>query len=217
MTKARFLCILIMILAVKISALPRVAYIGMSAALPGSGELALGKSARGMTLLTFDLISLSAFLGTQTQVDDLTKSFKQYALTHAGVPINTDERYYQHIQQYISSKEFNRFQMLMARNYFLIYQYNPDGYSEYIAANTYGEDESWNWDSDEQFRKYRKLRTNRQKAKMYNNLSLGILLLNRAVSVIDTAILSANPNKASNVYFSPHGEDGIMINCKIDF
>lgn len=217
MKKASLLILLFAILAVQLAALPRVAYIGMSALVPGSGELALGKNTRGAAFLTLDLVTLSAFFGTQRHVDDLTTSFKQYALTYAGVPINDEERYYQHIQQYISSNEFNRFQELMARNYFLIYIYDPDGYSEYIVANTYSEEEAWSWDSDEHFRRFRKLRSNRQKTKMYHNLSLGVLLLNRVVSMIDTAILSADPDNDSGVYFSPQGDDGIMINYRLNF
>lgn len=206
-----------MAITIPLIALPRIAYLGMSAALPGSGELLLGKTTRGAILMGADIIALSSLLATDKQVDDLTASYKQYASVYAGVPINNNDRYYQHIQQYFSSDEFNRFQEMMARNYFLIYQYAPDQFNEYIAANTYAADEAWQWQSTEHHKHYKQVRASRQKAKMYNNLSLGIMILNRAISVIDVAFISGKTKQQTPLYFSVEGRDGLMLNYRLDF
>lgn len=208
---------LVALVALPLAAVPKIACVGASALLPGSGELLLGRPNRSAVLLTSDLLALTSYIATGRHRDDLTRSFKQYALTYAGVAINNDDQYYQHIQQYLSSGEFNQFQELMARNYYLIYNYDPEGFDTYLAANTYGEDEAWSWQSDKHFRKYRALRSKTQKAKMYQNLSLGIMLLNRAISVIDVAFIHPGSNRPTALYFSGLGEGGIVLNYRLEF
>jgi len=129
-----------------------------------------------------------------------------------------DDRYYQHLQEYDSSAEFNQFQELMARNYYLIYTYDPEGYAEYIAANTYAPHESWDWQGPGQQEHYRSLRRQTQTTKMYQNLSLGVILLNRVISVIDVALLSRQPSESgSALYFTPLQSGGLMLNYRWEF
>ena len=129
-----------------------------------------------------------------------------------------DDRYYQHLQEYDSSAEFNQFQELMARNYYLIYTYDPEGYAEYIAANTYTPDEAWDWQGPGQQEHYRSLRRQTQTTKMYQNLSLGVILLNRVISVIDVALLSRQPSESgSALYFTPLQSGGLMLNYRWEF
>lgn len=189
---------------------------GMSALLPGTGELALGKTTRGSIFLGTDILAINAYLVTGRQKNDLISSYTQYATVYAGIPADMNDRYYQHIQQYASSDEFNQFQELMARNYFLIYTYDPTGYAEYIVSNTYTEDEAWSWQSAEHQDHYQSLRRKTQTTKMYQNLSLGVLLLNRAISMIDVALISRNPGKETSLYFSPQSQ-GIMLNYRVEF
>ena len=217
MIRKFLLLLLLLLFGLPLAALPRIAYIGMSVLVPGSGELALGKTNRGALLLGSDLLALTGFWATERQKDDLIRSYKQYAQTYAGVPITDNDSYYQHIQQYMSSAEFNQFQELMARNYFLIYLYDPSGYASYIAANTYSPEEAWNWQSDLHFKHYRALRSKTQKTKMYQNLSLGMLILNRVVSAIDVTFISSDRKRQTPIYFSVFGEDGIMLNYRLDF
>ncbi len=211
------LVLILFLTALPLLALPKIAYVGMSALLPGSGELMLGRPTRGGIMLGADLITIAAFMGTGQQVDDLTRSYKQYANLYAGAPRVEDDLYYQHIQQYVSSASFNEYQEMMARNYFLIYYYDPAGYEEYVLANTYAADEAWSWQSSVHHKHYKKLRSNRQKAKMYNNLCLGVLILNRAVSMIDTAFISKGSRDSTPVFFTPTGDLGLMLNYQLEF
>ncbi|HNQ44642.1 MAG TPA: hypothetical protein PKI59_09425, partial [Candidatus Cloacimonadota bacterium] len=130
-------------------------------------------------MIAADLLALLAWSGYQKESLDLANSSKRYAEIYAGVPSNNDERYYQHIQQYYSSDDFNSFQEMMARNFYLIYNYDPEGFADYLAANLYSDEEGWQWQSPEHHSRFRSLRKQRQKARMYQNLALGALLLNR--------------------------------------
>ncbi len=207
----------ILLICLPLMALPKIAYVGMSALLPGSGEMMLGKPVRGGILMGADLVTIAAYLGTGRQMDDLTRSYKQYAYVYAGAPNTGSDQYYQHIQQYSSSAAFNEYQEMMARNYFMIYYYDPAGYEDYIQDNTYSEDEAWEWQNSEYHKHYKQLRNSRQKAKMYNNLCLGVLLLNRAVSMIDTAFISKGSRNETPVFFTPTGDLGLMLNYRLEF
>ncbi len=216
--RSLLLLLLVTLLTIPLSALPRIAYVGMAAALPGSAELALGKPTRGGIMIAADLLAILAWSGYQYEANDLADSFKRYAEVYAGVPVNNDERYYQHIQQYYSSDEFNSFQEMMARNYYLISNYDPDGFADYLAANLYSGEEEWQWQSPEHHSQFRSLRKQRQKARMYQNLALGALLLNRGISMVDALFLSGR-NKDSDVsfYFSVTPERALLLNYRIDF
>lgn len=207
----------LLLLALPLAALPKIAYLGLSAALPGSGEIALGRSTRGGIMLGTDLLALTAWLATGREVTNLTNSSLLYAQAYAGIPADMPDSYYYDIQQYLSSDEFNQYQILEARNYYLIYNYDPEGYAAYLAANTYGEDEAWSWQSSEHQDHYRALRFQAQTVKMYRSLSLGVMLLNRAISLIDVALISRDPDKPTALYFTPLGSGGLMLNYRLEF
>ncbi|HOY83929.1 MAG: hypothetical protein LHW45_09330 [Candidatus Cloacimonetes bacterium] len=209
--------VLALLIALPLAALPKIAYLGMSAALPGSGEIALGKSTRGGIMLTTDLLALTAWLATGREIDNLTGSYRKYAEVYAGIPENMSDSYYQVIQQYISSDEFNQLQTLEARNFYLIYNYDPAGYEAYLAENTYSAEDAWAWQSSEHQDQYRSLRFRTQTVKMYRSLSLGVMLLNRVISLIDVALISRNPDQPTALYFTPLESGGLMLNYRLEF
>lgn len=208
----------LLICALPLFALPRIAYVGMSAALPGTAELALDKPIRGGVMLTADLISLITWMGYRNEVADYTDSYKRYAQQYAGVPITTGDLYYRHIQSYNSSDDFNANQEMMARNYYLLYNYDPDAFAQYLEANLYTEEEAWQWQSPDHQQEYRSLRRSRQKAAMYQNLALGALILNRAISVVDALFLSSSSGKkAIPVSFEVTPDNSVFVNYSLEF
>ncbi len=211
------LLILALTLALPLCALPRIAFLGMSAALPGTGEIALGKSTRGGIMLGSDLLALTAWLATGREISNLTASYKQYAQVYAGIPPDMPDSYYQAVQEFPGSDEFNASQIMNARNYYLIYNYDPEGYEQAVAENTWSEDEAWAWQSSEHQDKYRALRFRTQTVKMYRSLSLGAMLLNRAISLIDVALISRDPDQPTALYFTPLQSGGLMLNYRLEF
>lgn len=201
-------------------ALPKLAAAGMSAILPGTGEIALGKTTRGTVMITTDLLALTAFLDTGRDIDDLRDSYKSYATLYAGANPEGNDNYFQNLQTYLSSAEFNEYHEMMARNYYMIYMpngvYDQEGYDAYIAQNTYADSLSWSWRNADHLKKYRGIRTSYQTARLNHNLSLGILILNRVISLIDVAFIKA-PGKPQALYFSPASDTGLMLNYRLDF
>lgn len=211
------LLILSLLFAVQLSAQSKALPLTMSAFVPGTGEILLGKTTRGGIMLGTDLLALTAWLASGREINNLTESYKQYAKTYAGIPDEVQDSYYQHIQQYLSSEDFNNIQILGARNYYLIYGYNPEAYQQYVDENTYSQEEAWAWQSAEHQAHYRSLRFRTQSTKMYKSLSLGAMLLNRFVSLIDVALISKDPEKPSPVYFSTSENGGLMLNYNLEF
>lgn len=210
--------LLVLSLALPLAAQPRIAYVGMSTVLPGSAELVLGKTTRGGVMIAADLIAILAWTGYGNDVKDFTNGYKLYASQYAGVPVNNNDRYYQHIQQYYGSSDFNAFQEMMARNYYLIYNYDPESFAEYLANNLYTDDEGWQWQSPEHQQQFKSIRRKRQKAKMYQNLALGALILNRAVSAVDALFLSGKSEHTQlPVFFSVSPDRALLINYSLEF
>jgi hypothetical protein len=191
----------------------RLAYMGMSALLPGSGEIALGNTNRGVVLLASEILATYAFFKTQQDMSLQKDNYKRYAFRYAGVPMDMPQNHYQAVQSYISSQDYNLYLEMIARNYYLITYYNPEGYEEFMAAESFSGDEEWAWQSEMHWQKYTDLRTKHQKTKINHNLALGVMLLNRAISVVDTALLS----RKVNLYAQPSGFDGMMLNCEMRF
>lgn len=191
----------------------RIAFIGMSALVPGSAEIAMGKTNRGVALLLSDVLATYSFFKTDYDMDLKKDAYRQYAQSYAGVPLGMPPSHYQAIQDYISSEDFNDFQEMLARNFFVSYHHDVQGYIDYMEANTYTGEESWEWQSAMHWESYIDMRKQHQRIKIQHNLALGVMLLNRAISVIDTAILSRNVN----LYASPHGADGLMLNYEMRF
>ncbi len=207
------LLILALLMSTGLPAQSRLAYVGMSALLPGSGELALGKTNRGLALLASEIVAGYSFFKTNQDMNLQRDAYKNYALHYGGVPRQMPQEHYQVIQEYISSEEFNDFQDMMARNYFIIYHNDEQAYLAYMEANTYTGDESWEWQSPMHWKTYKDMRRKHQKTKINHNLALGVMLLNRAISMIDTAIMSKN----THLYAVPSGLDGMMLNCELRF
>jgi hypothetical protein len=57
------------------------------------------------------------------------------------------------------------------------------------------------------------MRRKHQRTKINHNLALGVMLLNRAISVVDTALLSRN----MQVYASTNGVDSLLLNYSVRF
>lgn len=211
-------CLIILLLLwgiIPLLALPKFVYPVSSLILPGTGELLLGHNTRGATLMGVDLINIYAFIATGREIEMQKKNYMKFAELYAGVPYGMPDEHYQAVQNYPNSDYYNDIQEMMARNYYLIYNYDPESFAEYISANTYQGNEEWSWQSEEKWEEYKHLRKRHQKTKMNNQLALGLMLLNRGISIIDSSILSKK--KHGELYLAPLPANGAMLNYQIEF
>ncbi|MCD8478939.1 MAG: hypothetical protein LRZ88_01075 [Candidatus Cloacimonetes bacterium] len=207
------LILLASMMLVPVWAQSKLPYMAMSALVPGSAELALGKTNRGIVLLASDIVAVSAYLKTSYDMDIQSKAYKKYAQHYAGVDPTMPQNHYQVVQEYFSSVDFNKFQEMMARNYFVIYLNDVEAFQNYMAVNTYEGIEAWQWQSSMHWDTYKDMRRKHQRTKINHTLALGIMLLNRAVSVLDIAII----NTDGRLHASPHGPDGVLLGYELNF
>lgn len=177
----------------------------------------LGSTTRGATLMGVDILAIYAFLQTNNEIDRQRQNYMDYAELFAGVPNGMPRSQYQAIQDYVSSDYYNDIQEMMARNYYLIYNYEPAEFDAYMIRNTYTGIEAWQWDTQEHWNTYKNMRVRHQRTKMSHNFALGIMLLNRCVSAIDSAILSRDKDSGGALYFSPIENEGLMLNYQLKF
>ena len=211
--KRTILLIAILLVCGLLMAQSRLTYIGMSALLPGSGELAMGKTNRGIVMIAADLLAAYSYFKTDNEIDLQRDQYRKYAYVYAGVSEDMPLNHYQYVQEYISSEDYNDYLEMIARNYYLISNYDPEGYADFLQSESFSSEEMWAWQSAAHWEKYKDMRKTHQKTKINHTLSIGLLLLNRAISVVDTAILSRN----LQLYARPSGMDGLMLNCELRF
>lgn len=204
---------IVMSISFSLAAESKLPYMAMSAVLPGSGEIARGYSNRGAVLMAADFLAISAFLKTGSQIKDQERAYQDYAHKYAVGNPDYPYNYYQAMQNYYSSDEYNDFQEMLARNYYLIYYNDPEGYAEYMATHYFTEDEAWQWQSQKHWEQYKSLRRKHQKNQINHTMAMGIMLFNRVVSVLDNAIIKG----PGRLQAAPYGADGLSLGYEINF
>jgi len=70
---------------------------------------------------------------------------------------------------------------------------DPDAYNRYVAEHELKPEDSWAWDSEEHFVRYRGERKNNRRAALRANTALGLAIANRLVSAIHAARYAGRP------------------------
>jgi len=159
-----------------------------SALVPGLGEVYTQNYSKGTFFIAAETAIIFSYFRMQSERDWAINSYKQYAFSIVGVSKDMDDAYYQLIQNYMSSEEYNDDIIRDARNYFLIYNTDPEGYEEYLETYLIPEANSWHWDNNNEWSEYIKLRLKKQDYEIYSNFAFAAAILNRIISVIDSAM-----------------------------
>lgn len=167
-----------------------------SAVVPGLGEMYTQNYSKGAFFLATETAIIFSYFRMQSERDWAVNSYKQYAFSLVGVPKNMDDAYYQLIQNYMSSEEYNDNIIRDARNYFLIYNTDPEGYEAYLETHLIPEENSWHWDNNGEWIEYIKLRLKKQDYEIYSNFTFAAAILNRIISVIDSAVEAKRLNRS---------------------
>jgi hypothetical protein len=192
----------------------------LSAVLPGTGEIYAGNLTRGVFFLTTDLIILFNANRYGNEVNWLTNSYKQFAFSKADIPKDRSSQYYELLHQWRSSDEYNSYHEMMARNYYLILNYDPEGYNTYILSHSYTGENSWNWQNNKDWNRYKNIRRDKQSMIMNKKLAIGAAIANRVISVLDATFLIKASNKKLTTSFSivpDLNANGAILNCSMEF
>ena len=190
----------------------------MSAVFPGSGQMYLGKTTRGGVFMAADIVSLFALFRFNKEKNIAIDNFQMYAYANAGLRKGVSNDIYSIAHNYKSSNEYNKFIEMQARNWYLIIQNNQAAFDDYMERNRIKPEDSWNWESDFHLSEYRSIRTDKQSYEIYENFAFGALLINRVISVIDSAIQTGRVNRSGQVYAMPDQSGrGISLNYEYKF
>lgn len=222
MSKTRLLTVLIALMiafcSLQAKSFPKAML--LSAVLPGSGELYAGNLTRGVFFSSADLMLLYGAVRFSNEISWLEASYKDYAEVYAGILPDRDSDYYELLQTYYSSADYNTDMQLYFRNLGLYRFNNPDYYSAEIAQYTITGEDEWHWATREAWRQYKLKRREKQSRVMDRKLVVGALIANRVISVLDSAFLIKSYNKKHNPRFSVVPDfqtNTAFLNCSLEF
>jgi hypothetical protein len=170
----------------------------LSVLLPGLGQAYAGKTGRmypylGVEAATWTVYGIYRHYGNLREDD-----YQLFASTHAGIdPHGKDSDYYNHLEDYMSSEDYNEDALRESR---------LTMYSE--PPTLYGDEDAWQWDSETSQEKYQDLKHDSWLAHKKATYTLGFAVLNRIVSAIDAArqvkIYNQTGEKSAwNIRFTP--------------
>jgi nucleoside phosphorylase len=159
----------------------------MSCAVPGWGEFYTGHPARGRAFMTAEAAIWVAWGGFTVQTGMREDDWREHAEVFAGVPGGASREYYQDIADYIRSEGYDSYNEAVRDDARSLYPDDPAAQDAYFAENGYFGDDAWEWESEDRFREYRRLRMLAGESDRRAFYMTGLAVLNRAVSAIDSA------------------------------
>ncbi len=202
----------------------------LSAVMPGAGQMYLGRPTRAGVFFGAELMVMMSYLRLNQEVDWKQNTYMLHANRYADVPLNSEDSYYRFIANYVNSDEYNAEVEREFRNLYIIHNYNPDAYRESIARYSVPEDKAWHWESRDSWLRYREIRREKQEYEILANFALGASVLNRLISIIDTALIARSTNTyniqtgntqqsfLSDIYFEPdYLNNGITLKYNYSF
>lgn len=193
--------------------------LAMSALVPGSGDIYARNYAKGGIAIFREVALIAGLFHFNKQADSFDNSAKQFAYKVTGAPLNASSDYYDLLAQQISSQQFNENVRLNAQNY---YGYGSQGYYEFVNQYSISEQQAWDWESSENYKKYRSYRAQKQKNNQNANIVIGALIVNHIYSAISTAISTSNNNKEfierHSINVQPDlNHQGVLVNYGFKF
>jgi hypothetical protein len=144
----------------------------LSALLPGAGQYYAGSKFKGQVFMGVEAAIWSGFAAFRVYGNWREDDYKAYAQAHAQVDNEgKDEQFYDWVGFYENRDEFNQF----GRLYFPDRAYMPDTRAYY-----------WQWDTEASRVEFKDLKDASKTAFRNSSFMLGMALLNRVISGIDT-------------------------------
>ena len=168
-----------------------------SAILPGAGEYySQNKSSAFVSLATETVLWLGYF-GFLEQARWAERDYKKFAYAYSGTNITkSSNEYYNDLQHYFSSEEYNNLVRLYARDWGLgYYDWSSVEYNNFLEDNLYQGDEAWNWQSKDIWYRYGELRREKNKFKILAKFTIGAMIVNRVISMIKAVRSASKYNK----------------------
>jgi hypothetical protein len=161
--------------------------------LPGWGDFYAGNRGTGKLLLGTEITIWIGYLGFQYYGNIQKDAYMLFAHQYAGANTGrSDELYFDAVEVYRSSSEYNSYVYEDAR---LLYPSDPAKQNQYVQENGYFGIDGWEWQENEPFREYRKMRIATRETYQRAVFMTGFAILNRLVAAITSSRNVRNHNK----------------------
>ena len=190
--------------------------------LPGMGEYYLGHKTRAAAFWMVEGGIWTTHFVFRAQGNSGKDRYKEWAELFAGVSRRDNDDYYRTIGNYASSEGPRSANEFVRRRARALYPTDPDKRRQYEQENGYYGDDSWDWQDEASLTRYQHMRDVSENAYDNASLTLGLLVANRLLSVLDAGILARKYEKAMsdgskaqlqwNVNWGPEGPNaGVVV------
>lgn len=193
----------------------------LSLIAPGAGQAYMGHAVKARTMLAAEAGIWGCFAFFRVQGGMREDRYKDTARLSAGVEREMDDYYYKMLAYYESSDAYNMDVMREARQLF------PDDRArqlEFLQAEGYFGEDTWEWDSLDRMNDYARVRTLSRQSYRRATLTTGFAVLNRMISVIDVYLSHKLGSDAhtlglarSGLALSASGGDGVRVYLRVPF
>jgi hypothetical protein len=194
---------------------PAVAIL-MSAVLPGWGELYTGHTARAKGFMAAEAVIWLGYAGFTIQGNLREDDYKDYARVFAGVAADGGGAYWDDVSDYVRSEGAASYNESIRREARSLFPDDLEAQEAYVLANGYYGNDAWEWETEERFREFRRLKHNASVSFRSAFFMTGLAVLNRAVSAIDSAWMVRRHNRGiageptAGLSFTPDVSDGTL-------
>jgi hypothetical protein len=193
-----------------------LAAVMMSLVLPGWGELYTGHTARAKGFMAAEAAIWLGYAGFTIQGNLREDDYKDYARTFAGVTADAGGEYWDDVSDFIRSEGFASYNEWIRREGRSLFPDDPDAQEAYFRENGYFGGMAWQWENEERFREFRRLKHDASVSFRSAFFMSGLAVLNRAMSAIDSAWMARRHNRGAageptaRLSVSPHISDGTL-------
>ena len=159
----------------------------LSLVLPGAGQFYNGDRSKAYVFAGVEAAIWVSYLAFDTQGDNRTDTYTEYAGIYAGVQGEHVERYWQAVGRYMDSDAYNEAIRREAR-----------ALSE-TATGLIPSEDAWQWSNSDHLATYQELRANANRSYDRRDFMILFAILNRAISVYDAVRHSVDDKLSGEV------------------
>lgn len=184
-----------------------------SAILPGSGEYYSNNKKSAITSFATETIIWLGYFGFLEQAKWVENDYKKYVYAYSGCNIrNGSDEYYDDLQNYFSSGDFNNNVSIWARwrleltdselEYYDLEEWSSSDCTDFLDDNLYQGNKEWDWQSKEVWYRYGELRRKKNEYIIMAKFTIGAMIINRVVSMIKAVRSTSDYNKGLSLNYN---------------
>jgi len=172
-------------------------YAGISGVIPGGGTYLLKEKEISKIFFLSEGFLLTSYFLSERTIKNTVSSYKTFAKIYANAnPYIKNENYWINVENFFSYDEYLEYLRRKAR---ILYPDDKEKQEEYVKKNKLKN--TWEWENEEKWFKFMKLRERERKIEQIKNLIFQGIILNHAISFLQTYFLGEKKLKKLKMGF----------------